>query len=151
VETINQNSPQADALIAPELLTVMAGGQGSGMRMNEAEIARIIGGRSKWESLKSSINQWSADPTKANSILPEQRNQIRSLIDAVNKKYQDRLDVVGDARYKLINATDPEEHKKIYGDLKKKLSSVGGAKDESSPAQGKRTIKLADGTEIIEE
>jgi len=29
-DTLDQQSPQADALIAPELLTVMAGGQGSG-------------------------------------------------------------------------------------------------------------------------
>ena len=66
--SLDAQSPQADALIAPELLTAMAGGQGSGLRMNEAEISRIVGGRSKWESLKASMNQWSLDPSKALSI-----------------------------------------------------------------------------------
>ncbi len=55
--TINQQTPQADALLAPELLTVMAGGQGSGLRMNEAEIPRVVGGRSNFESLKAALNK----------------------------------------------------------------------------------------------
>jgi hypothetical protein len=55
-DTLNQKSPQADALVAPELLTVIAGGQGSGLRMNEAEIARSVGGRSHLEDLKAALN-----------------------------------------------------------------------------------------------
>src|SRR5206468_8059601 len=79
-DTLNQGTTQAYALLAPELLTVMAGGQGSGLRMNEAEISRIIGGKSKWEQLRGRLQEWSTDPTKASNITPEQVRQIRGLV-----------------------------------------------------------------------
>jgi hypothetical protein len=78
-DTIFQGTPQADALVAPELLTVMAGGQGSGLRMNEAEISRVIGGRTNLESIKAALNKWQTDPSKGLSITPAQRQQIRAL------------------------------------------------------------------------
>ena len=34
--TLSKGTPAADALVAPELLSAMAGGQGGGLRMNEA-------------------------------------------------------------------------------------------------------------------
>src|SRR6185369_3592128 len=123
-DTLAQNSPQADALVAPELLTVMAGGQGSGLRMNEAEISRIVGGRSNWESLKAAANKWQTDPSKANSITPSQRQQIRSLVGVVAGKLQAKQKIMDDARQSLINANDPEEHKRILYEARKKLTDI---------------------------
>lgn len=123
IETVNQATPQSDALVAPELLTVMAGGAGSGLRMNEAEIARVIGGRSKWESLKATLSQWASDPTKANSITPDQRAQIRQLIAAVHDKSQAALGALNGAGDALID-TDVMGHRRILADTKKKLQSI---------------------------
>ena len=133
-DALAQGTPQADALIAPELLTVMAGGQGSGLRMNEAEISRIVGGRSKWQNLQASINQWSADPSKANSITPEQRQQIRSLVSEVSKKLQAKQTIIDDANQQLINETDPIRHRQVVADAKRKLSQIDQA--SSGPAVG---------------
>jgi hypothetical protein len=141
-DTIAQNSPQADALVGPELLTVMAGGQGSGLRMNEAEIARVVGGRSKWESLKADINQWSTDPSKANSITPAQRQQIRALVGEVNRKLIAKQQLLDDARNKLIDAQSPEEHRRIVAETRKALTALdmqaggGGAVTVTDPNGG---------------
>lgn len=130
-DAIAQNTPQADALIAPELLSVMAGGAGSGLRMNEAEISRIVGGRSKWESLKASANQWSLDPSKANSITPEQRQQIRTLTKTVQEKLNAKQRIVDDARNALIEGHDPTEHRRVVAESKKKLDAIDAGGSES--------------------
>lgn len=128
-DTLAQGTPQADALVAPELLTVMAGGAGSGLRMNEAEIARIVGGRSKWQNLKAAAQVWSLDPAKANSITPEQRQQIHALVEHVNQKLIGKQQILDDAREKLLSSDDPKEHRQIENDARKRLTQIdeGGA------------------------
>jgi len=123
-DALAQNTPQADALIAPELLSVMAGGAGSGLRMNEAEIGRIVGGRSKWETLKASINQWSLDPSKANSITPEQRKEIRALVSEVDTKLKTKQAALEDARQGLLNTDDPGQHRAIVAKARSKMTEV---------------------------
>lgn len=158
-ETLAQGSPQADALVAPELLTIMAGGAGSGLRMNEAEISRIVGGRSKWQSLEAAANQWRIDPTKANTITPEQRTQIRALVDAVNVKLQKKQQALDKAREDLLNSDDPKDHRRIVTDAHHALTQVDeGAgttpevKDFGPAPEGKAdgaTGALQDGTKVI--
>lgn len=148
--TINQNTPQADALIAPELLTAMAGGAGSGLRMNEAEIARIIGGRNQWESLKARLNAWQADPSKPFAVTPEQRTQMRTLVAAIADRGQRRLKLIDDARVALSDAPDVAEHRRIADAVRKALnadtmgdeSGSGGAVEEwTRDASGKLVRK----------
>lgn len=117
-DTITQNTPAANALVAPELLTIMAGGQGSGLRMNEAEIQRVVGGRSKWQSLEAAINQWRLDPSKANSITPEQNEQIKSLVKTVNDKLQTKIGEVNRGRDALLATDDPTDQRKIVNDVR---------------------------------
>lgn len=141
-DTLAQNTPQADALVAPELMVVMAGGQGSGMRINEAEINRVVGGRSKWEALKAAVNQWQLDSKKALSITPEQRREIHDLTDLVNQKASEKQQILDDARQALINTDDPKEHRKIVADANSKLSGIDRSgttskKDQFSQFGGK--------------
>jgi len=123
-ETIGQSTPEADALVAPELLTVMAGGQGSGLRMNEAEIARIVGGRSHWEDLKAAVNKWRLDPKTANSITTEQRREIKLLVDAVQRKLLAKQEVIDGARNGLLGTDDPKEHRRVVADAEKHLDTI---------------------------
>ena len=123
-DTLAQNSPQADALVAPELLTVMAGGQGSGLRMNEAEISRIVGGRSQWENLKASVQKWSTNPETANSITADQRQQIHALVTAVSGKLAQKQQILNDSRQGLINATDPTQHRQILANTQQRFSQI---------------------------
>ena len=128
-ETLAQATPQADALVAPELLSVMSGGQGSGLRMNEAEISRIVGGRSKWESLKASINQWSLDPSKANSITPDQRQQIHALVDEVGNRLQQKQTVLQQGQQQLLGTSDPNERRRIVTETQQQILAI----DEKKP------------------
>lgn len=123
-DTLNENTPQADALVAPELLTVMAGGQGSGLRMNEAEIARIIGGRSNWETFKAAANKWRLDPKSAVSITPAQRQQIHALVKAVDDKLLAKQRVLSEAHQEIINASDPAVHRQALGKVSSALSAI---------------------------
>jgi hypothetical protein len=135
-DTINQRTPQADALIAPELLTVMAGGQGSGLRMNEAEISRIVGGRTNLESLKASLNKWQVDPSKGLSVTPAQRQQMQALVATVNTKLQQKQSALEDAHAALIDTEDPAEHRRIVNAARKALSAVDQAPTGNAPAPG---------------
>lgn len=121
--TLNQMTPQADALIAPELLTAMAGGAGSGLRMNEAEISRVVGGRNQWEDLKSRLDAWQADPTKPFAVTPEQRKQMRDLIKVIADRGQRRLALIDDVRSKLVDATDVTGHRRLVDGVKKALNA----------------------------
>jgi hypothetical protein len=143
-DTLSQNTPQADALVAPELLTVMAGGPGSGLRMNEAEIARIIGGRSKWEDLKASINKWKTDPKAARSITPAQQQQIRSLVSTVGEKLKQKQALIDAANNELINANDPVEHRQSLVKLRKAMTSIdqGTAAPTLTPPPGKIHVQI---------
>lgn len=127
LEAVNARTPAADALIAPELLTVMAGGTGSGLRMSEAELEKIRRGRSRWEDLKAVVNKWNPDSGKALEITDSQREQIRDLITAVNEKAAVRVRLIDEARNALIDAQTPEDSRRITARLKSQLSSLGGS------------------------
>lgn len=139
--SLDQNSPQADALIAPELLTAMAGGQGSGLRMNEAEIARIVGGRNHWQDLKSAALKWQLDPSKPFQITDEQRKQVRSLVDATHALAENRMNAITDAQQRLAVSTDPMEHRKIFSELRNALS--GTAKAQKLSAEDQQAVEWA--------
>lgn len=123
-DSLNQHTPASDALVAPELLSIMAGGQGSGLRMNEAEISRIVGGRSHWQSLKAAAQQWSLDPKSANSITADQRQQIRALYAETNKRITKQQGILDKAYFGLTNSDDPKEHRKIVNDTRSALAGV---------------------------
>lgn len=144
-DTLNQNSPQADALIAPELLSIMAGGAGSGLRMNEAEIARIVGGRSAWENLKGSFQHWSTNPEEARSITPDQDKQIRALVGAVHSKLAAKQQILDATEDALIASDDPKEHRRIVADARKKLDAIDGGGAENKGG-GTVNMKAPDGT-----
>jgi hypothetical protein len=128
-DTLNQNTPQADALVAPQLLKVMTGNVG---RMSPSVINQITGGRSGWESLLASAQHWNTDSASANSITPAQRQQMRALISAVQNDTSARLKTLDDADQALIDAGSLGEHRQIVHDVKAKLD--GGATGSASAA-----------------
>lgn len=135
-DTIAQGNMQADALVAPELLTVMAGGAGSGLRMNEAEIARIIGGRTQYENLKAFLQKWNTDPNAARSITPDQEKQIKKLVSTVHSKLLAKQGVLTEARKALIDSEDPGVHRQAVATALEKLAAIDGSSDGGASAPG---------------
>jgi hypothetical protein len=134
-QAVSQRSAQADALIAPELLSVMVGGQGSGLRMNEAEIGRIVGGRSKWADLQAVLQKWT--PGSGLSVTPDQRQQISKLLKVVREKTEAKQRAYDDAQEALIHASSVEDHRKITAELKKKLSAIDSGPEHGQSEAGK--------------
>jgi hypothetical protein len=148
-DLITQGTPQADAMLAPKLLSTMVGGQGSGLRMNEAEINRIMGGRSKWESFKAAANQWSLDPKTANSITPEQRQQIHALYAAMSSKVDRALQAANGAGDELVNAGSAQEHRQIYQRARKNLQDVfSGENTQAAAGNGARVYYDMNGNPV---
>ena len=149
VATVGQGTPQADALVAPELLTVMAGGQGSGLRMNEAEIARIVGGRSAWQNLQAAMQHWAVDPSAANSITPDQRQQIAALIKTVGERTAAQSQLLDKAGSDLIDATTVEDHRRIVAGLHSDLDALLNGTLRAVPGHPGSYATLVDGKWIV--
>lgn len=140
-DSLDQNTPTADALIAPELLSIMSGGAGSGLRMNQATLEHVSGGRSKWESLKAAANQWRLDPRTANSITPDQRQQIRVLAKTVQDRLDAKQEVIDSARDDLASTDDPVRHRRIVTGAQRKLLEADQATQETQPGPAAATAR----------
>lgn len=130
-DTLAQNTPQSDALVAPELMVVMAGGQGSGVRINKAEIERVVGGRTAYTALQTALNKFRLDPNHA-QIPQVQRDQIASLIKVVQDKITAKQDALLKMRMIMADPTSTvEEHRKALADLHDTLTRI-----DTTPAPG---------------
>ncbi len=132
---INQQTPQADALIAPAVISAAVGGQGSGVRVTQAEINATTGGRSVWEGLKAALQKWNTDPSQALAITPDQRQQLRELMTMIATKAQAREQILTDAGSQLSTATDPKQHRTILADVDKKLLAMNSGGGSSAPKE----------------
>lgn len=100
--TLNQQGNLADSLLAPEIVVAMAGGQGSGVRINEAEIDRVLGGQNRWDNLKRELKKWDASGQPHGTFLVDDkmRAQMRDVIRYIDQKNQTALrglDKLGDS------------------------------------------------------
>src|SRR5215831_546045 len=145
INGIDQMSPAADSLLAEQILTAMAGGTGTGLRMSEPVLERIIKGRSVWQNMVAAAQQYNLNPSKALSIPLPQRQQLRALLVQELKQQQQRADMINTARRGLIDATDVTTHRNIlaglYDDLNKdntvnNLVEPGGAAGASTTSGG---------------
>lgn len=135
-ETLDQHNPQADSLVAPELLTIMAGGAGSGLRMTESEISRVVGGRSAWQDLRAKIQHWSTNPEDARTITPEQDKQIRALVSAVHDRLSKKQTILNQARQELLETDDVKQHRAIVSKARQDIEAIDAPKEEGGGSGG---------------
>jgi hypothetical protein len=115
-------NPQSDALIAPKLLSITTGGQGSGLRMNEAEISRVIGGRNVWDSLKSVSMKVQ---TGVGSYDDNQRAQISAIVQYMQTRSAAASYVMDQARQQLLaNQMDDKAVRTTYSNMNHILSQL---------------------------
>lgn len=131
---LNLNSAQADAFLAPQILTLSAGGAGSGLRMNEAEINRVLGGRTTWEALKASANKYATDPQHP-QIPVAQRQAMADILKAAQQKGTVKNSVLEWADGALVNTDDVKEQRQIVATARKLLNAV----DEGKRVQRNKT------------
>src|ERR1035437_8053750 len=148
---INAMTPEADTLIAPLILKATVSGMGSGFRMTRAEIENVIGGRSKWESMKATLLKWNTDPTKALSITPEQRTQMRSLVKSIRDKARKLSTEVDETRDAIDEATSENEVNRLRTKLAKdmhKMDMPDEPPDGSGGSGGSAATTLTPGVTV---
>jgi hypothetical protein len=122
IKNLDLKDKAADALVAPEILTLAAGGQGSGLRMNEAEIQRIVGGRDVWDTLKSKINYLRTKGGTFDDVQRAQLKQIATYIADRSSAISSVLDVTRENM--LAGQSDESAVRKSYNDGKKVVSNI---------------------------
>jgi len=120
IKNLDLKTKAADALVAPEILTLAAGGQGSGLRMNEAEISRIVGGRDIWDTLKSKINYLQ---TKGGTFDDTQRGQLRQIAQYVQERSGAVSSILDQTREKMLAGQGDETAVRTAYDAGKKVVS----------------------------
>lgn len=142
-DTINQGTAQADALVAPELMTVMAGGSGSGLRINEAEINRVQGGRPMVAQIESKLRRWmGTDQKSAIDFGPEERKAINDLLGIVGNKLKQKQEALTNASAIVSGEdTNDQQRRKALADLDSRLRDIDSGKVQGS-ALGETLDKL---------
>jgi hypothetical protein len=124
VKNLDLKSKQADALVAPELLSIAAGGAGSGLRMNEAEIKRVIGGRSAWDALVATANKIRES---GGTFDDTQRKQLREIASYINTRNSAEVRVFHQGREAMLAAqNDAGKVREIYERMQETSADIAG-------------------------
>lgn len=137
VDTLNTPNAVADSLVAPELLSAMAAGAGSGIRINEAEINRVLGARSTLDSVRAMLMRVKSGQT----VTPEVRKQMNALVSLVKDKIDRKVEIINEARQALAKSESVQSQRQIFADMNQKLGDID--------AQGSKAKKV--GAFFIEE
>ena len=133
IETLNNGSPVALAAAIPEFLTVMAGGAGSGLRTNEAEMKRIVGGRSVWEDLTAAASRFSANPQQS-PLTATQVANMRKMAQAVTSKLAAKQEAINAARNVIGTSTNVVEHRNAVNNMRMKFQQIDGGGGAARPS-----------------
>jgi len=120
VDTLNTKNAVADSLVAPELLTAMAGGAGSGIRINEAEIKRVLGARSTLDDVRAMLMKVQSGETVTENV----RNQINQLVGLVKGKIDRKVEVINKYRQALAKSDSIESHRQLFADMNEQLGGI---------------------------
>lgn len=125
-DLLGMGTLQADKLVAPQLLKILVGGTGSGVRITQGEIAQVAGGQTGVDSIKALLNKFvSSDQSKAIQILPEQRKAINAIVDSLVKRTRAKqleISKAGDV-IRSEGITD-QERKDALNSLEKNLRAI---------------------------
>lgn len=135
-----KGNPQADALIATELLKSTIAGDG--VRLTQPEINAVTGARTKQESFWTALNAWGGDPTKPLILNERQKDDIRKVAIALRQKVRAKTDKLSATRDSVDQASSADEinkaitalHKQLTTDSDQEFASPGGVIAPSTPA-----------------
>jgi hypothetical protein len=121
---IDRGSPTDIAIAVPKILTALVSGQGTGLRINEKEMNRLIKARGLGESIEALASRISGH----GDLGQDQRRNLKSLMsdveDLVSKKqkvFSDTMDKIDSAEnLSDINKAHQEHRKRLMEDEKPK-------------------------------
>lgn len=109
-DLLNARDASSDSLVAPKMLTLIAGGQGSGVRITNAELDRVMGGRSFVEAARGQMLHW----TTGTQFDDATRARMTALIKLYAEKIHAKLGLIDKGGMDLIDAGSLDEHRRIF-------------------------------------
>ncbi len=116
---INGNA-EAQATGIPKVLTALVSGQGSGVRITQAELNAIGKARGLAGDVEGTIRKWSGK----GQLTPEQQRQLTQMLDDVAARIQKKQAIVNDTLDKINSAPSREEIVRIDKEARKQLQEL---------------------------
>jgi hypothetical protein len=142
---INGNA-EAQGLGIPKVLTALVGGQGTGVRITQAELQSIAHARGIQGDFEGTLNKLSGK----GALSAAQQQQLTQILDDVKNRIQQKAQIHSDTLDTINGAGSREEIIKADKDARKKLSDMesgGGA--PSGGSSGKAvSLKAAMGLPV---
>jgi hypothetical protein len=118
---ITTGTPESIAVAVPNVLTALISGQGTGVRITQAEINQILHARGFGQSIEAFTNKISGK----GALDKKTKQDIVSMVDDVSKKVQQKQKQLADTMDEIDNAKTPEEISKAH--IKYRKLSTGGS------------------------
>jgi len=140
--SLNQHTDIADSTLAEQLVTLTAGGAGSGVRISQPMIQQVLDkSRTKWDDFEVALRKWDAasasDKAKPSLFFTDQQKQaMRDLVRAYRAQAAITSKQITDARHTIDNATSVAEINKARTALEETVLSPpeGAAGPTAAPA-----------------
>lgn len=138
--SLNAKTDIADSTLAEQLVTLTAGGAGSGVRISQPMIQQVLDkSRTKWEDFDVALRKWNAasadDKNKPSLFFTDtQRQAMRDLAREYRKKANEVHRQITDARHKIDDASDVSSINKARTDLEEMVSGPEPADAGVTPA-----------------
>ncbi len=136
LEKINEaraliNGPAtAQALGIPKVLIAIAGGQGSGLKVNQAELNSI----GKARGIEGDVEGFLRKVSGQGTLTQEQQRQLTGLLDDVSARMVQKQAIANDALDRINSAGSRDEIVKIDKEARQKLGTT--AAQPAKPASG---------------
>lgn len=117
LDSLENPSMVSDAVVAPEFLTVIAGGFGTGLRMSEAELSRINMSQNRWDQLRAEFNKWRTGSEPV--IQPAMREEMKKILTLAMNRAEKKLSLYDDYLAQMAKATSTDEIKELAAKMRK--------------------------------
>lgn len=126
----NGNMAFSDSLVAPKTLTALVSGQGTGVRVTQAEISQVLHGRSTLQDLDAIWQKL----TTGKSVTDDQRAQVNAVLGLIQSKVNQRVAILEQAQDRIDAATTVDEQRAAMRDAQKQLDELnkGGVSNSGS-------------------
>lgn len=116
---INGNA-EAQGLGIPKVLTALVGGQGTGVRITQAELTSIAHARGLSGDVEGTLNKLAGKGALSHA----QQQQLTQILDDVKSRIQQKMQIHSDALDSINGASSREEIIKADKDARKKISDL---------------------------
>jgi hypothetical protein len=127
---ITNSTPESLAVAVPNVLTALISGQGTGVRITQAEINQILHARGLGDSVEAFVNKISGQ----GSLSATQKKDISSMIDDVKGKVSQKQKDLSDTMDEIDNAKNPDDISKAH--IKYRKGLTGGASQGTKVTEG---------------